>query len=81
MDMSSMLEKEREEMRAKFLADAEAERQRIREELQAKLRMELEESVRCPHASRLPPLPPFPSPVHLPSSISRGPPPLPVPCV
>ena len=48
MDMSSMIEKEREEMRAKFLQQAEEERQRIREELQAKLRMELEESVRAP---------------------------------
>ncbi len=53
MDMSSMLEKEREEMRAKFLAQAEEERQRIREELQAKLRMELEESVLFPTARRL----------------------------
>jgi uncharacterized sporulation protein YeaH/YhbH (DUF444 family) len=46
VDMSSMLEKERLEMRAKFEEEAEAERQRIRQELAEKIRKELEQSVR-----------------------------------
>ncbi len=42
---SSILQKERLDMRAHFEAEAEAERQRIRQELQEKIRQELQQSV------------------------------------
>lgn len=49
--MSTMLVKEREEMRLKFEVEAEAERQRIRAELQEKIRQEMQQSVRWPCVS------------------------------
>ena len=51
VDTTAVLEKEREEMRAKFAADADAERARIRAELEEKIRLEVEQSVR--HAPML----------------------------